>query len=290
MISEPPPEDREVLSPELVLVSSPEDARRAREQFAERPGAVPSSPAAPVHAEPIEVIGSPSTPPVSVASAPAASIDRSPPPAYPRIALEDLPPEPPRRPRRGRIALAVTLLAAIAVGGYVTATRWHGSRTTNDAAVRSAPSTLASAKRILGVQPLPTLGRQKTLPKPTAHPPAARTQPAKPSTGVADGQKPQPAAPFIPAGASAAFVPARTWAWTQQGSADAYEVTIFLQGRVVLRARPAKPRLVMPSSFRFHAGRYRWTVRSLPATATGKPIVDSTFVLTPATAAAANGS
>jgi hypothetical protein len=67
-------------------------------------------------------------------------------------------------------------------------------------------------------------------------------------------------------------------------------VTFFLEDRVVFRARPAEPRLVLPSGFRFQAGRYRWTVVSVPAAAAGNPIVDSRFVLTAATAAAANGS
>jgi len=303
MISEPPSEDGEVLSPELVLVSSPEVARRAREQLGERPGPVPFAHAAPVHAEPVVASGSPSTPPVAPASAPVASIDRSPPPAYPRIVFDDLPPEPATRWRRSRIALAVGVLCAVAVGGYLAETRWHAGRSTNDAAFPSAPRALTLPKsRPLGVQPAPAGGHQKTLPKPAAHPsptrtlpasypPSTPTQPARPSTALADVPKPRTAKPkpSQPKG-PAAFVPVRTWSWAPQQGASAYQVTFFLEGRVVFRARPAESRFVMPSGFRFRAGRYRWTVRSLPAAATAKPIVDSTFVLTPATAAAANGS
>jgi hypothetical protein len=67
-------------------------------------------------------------------------------------------------------------------------------------------------------------------------------------------------------------------------------VTFYLDGRVVLRERVKESRLVMPGSFRFEAGRYRWTVRAIPAASPTARIVDSSFVLTPATAAAANSS
>jgi len=103
--------------------------------------------------------------------------------------------------------------------------------------------------------------------------------------GTAKGQ-PQPSQHERPA----AFVPTRTWAWSPQQGADGYDITFFHEGRVVFHAHPAEPRLVLPSSFRFQAGRYRWTVRSVPVAATAKLIVDSTFVLTPATAAEANRS
>jgi hypothetical protein len=86
------------------------------------------------------------------------------------------------------------------------------------------------------------------------------------------------------------FVPARTWAWVPKEGATAYEVTFFLDGRVVLHANATEPRFAMPTSFRYRAGRYRWTVQAVPAHQNDKLLVDSGFVLTAATAAAANGS
>jgi len=65
-------------------------------------------------------------------------------------------------------------------------------------------------------------------------------------------------------------------------------VTFFHDDRPVFSTRASKPRLVLPSSFRYAAGRYRWTVRATPTGAGAKPIVDATFVLTKAAAAAAN--
>jgi hypothetical protein len=86
------------------------------------------------------------------------------------------------------------------------------------------------------------------------------------------------------------FVPAHTWAWGPANGAKGYEVTFFREGRIVFRARPTEPRVVMPSSFRFEAGNYRWTVRALPVVGGARPIVDSTFFLTSAGAAEANHS
>jgi hypothetical protein len=66
-------------------------------------------------------------------------------------------------------------------------------------------------------------------------------------------------------------------------------VTFFFDGYVVFRAWPKDARVALPQSFRFRAGRYRWTVQAMPVAPAAKPIVDSTFVLTAAAAAAANG-
>lgn len=95
----------------------------------------------------------------------------------------------------------------------------------------------------------------------------------------------QTAAPTTPM-----FVPARTWAWAPANGARAYDVMFSREGRVVFRTRAREPRVVMPRSFRFQAGAYRWTVRALPATAGAQPTVDSQFFLTSAGATAANQS
>jgi len=84
------------------------------------------------------------------------------------------------------------------------------------------------------------------------------------------------------------FVPARKWAWVPVAGAFAYRVAFFHAGRRVLLGRSKAPRYVMPRSFRYHRGRYHWTVRALPAASAHNPIVNSMFVLTRATARAAN--
>jgi hypothetical protein len=56
-------------------------------------------------------------------------------------------------------------------------------------------------------------------------------------------------------------------------------VRFFRNGREVLDLRTAKARLVLPKSFTFHKGRYRWTVVSIAAGRPSRPIVDSTFVV-----------
>jgi hypothetical protein len=90
--------------------------------------------------------------------------------------------------------------------------------------------------------------------------------------------------------AKSTFVPSRTWAWAPTQGATAYDVTFVRDGQVVFRTRASEPRVVLPPSFRFEQGSYRWTVRALPVTAGAPPIVDSTFSLTPAGAAEANDS
>jgi hypothetical protein len=70
--------------------------------------------------------------------------------------------------------------------------------------------------------------------------------------------------------------------------ASAYKVAFFHHGHRVLHGHTKTTRYRVPQNFRFHRGRYRWTVRVLPAATAHNPIVDSTFVLTRAAARAAN--
>jgi hypothetical protein len=86
------------------------------------------------------------------------------------------------------------------------------------------------------------------------------------------------------------FVPSRTWAWAPAKGAAAYDVTFVRDGQVVFQARAREPRVVIPRSFRFEPGNYRWTVRALPITSGAPALVDSTFSLTSAGASAANDS
>jgi hypothetical protein len=82
------------------------------------------------------------------------------------------------------------------------------------------------------------------------------------------------------------FVPARVWVWKTQPGARRYLVRFFLNNRLVFRARTNKTQLTLPRGLRYQAGRYRWLVTAIPKLA--RPIVDTTFVLTPRGASAAN--
>ena len=80
-----------------------------------------------------------------------------------------------------------------------------------------------------------------------------------------------------------AFVPSRVFAWPADSTASAYVVRFFRDGAKVYEAHASKPSLTLPSSFRFLAGRYRWevlpVVASAPTERLGAPIVDSAFVV-----------
>jgi hypothetical protein len=274
MVSDRPPEDPDLLSPELVLVSDEETMRRAREQLPEHPWLAVRNGA--------------------VADAPLP----------PRLVFEEAAQTPeapaaPRPRRRGRLGAAVVLVLALVVAGFLTETRWRDAGATTAEDVPSAASTPGTST---APAPTRTAGASQTEPALTLAPPTA-TAPAPQTTRPATTPASQPTTAPRPTTTRAqrqttasppprpsGFVPARTWTWAPAKGAQTYEVTFYLDGRVVLRERVKGSRLVMPGSFRFKAGRYRWTVRAIPAASPTARIVDSSFVLTPATAAAANSS
>ena len=118
-------------------------------------------------------------------------------------------------------------------------------------------------------------GGKTTSPRasaPTAVAPGKTTAPAQSNTQKNKTKTTKKAAP--------AFVPARVWSWPRVAGAKRYRVRFFQNGHKVLDQRTAKPRLVLPRTFRFQKARYRWTV--LPISAAGKAlpaIVNSTFVV-----------
>jgi len=204
----------DVVSPELVLVSSPEEARRSRELLPEEPWArlVP-----PTETE--------TTTPVPKPQA--------------RLHLVTLDEPSPTRRLRPTV-LAILLGAALAAAGYLAERTWLGSDIRQSGALPAGTSATGSAAPVLT-----TLRAQ---------------------TG---------------------FVPSRAWSWAP-AAADAYEVTFYLNGRIVLHTRVNNPHMLLPQSFRFQAGRYRWTVRALPSAPGAPPIADSSFSLSSAAAAAGN--
>jgi hypothetical protein len=181
-----------------------------------------------------------------------------------------------------RVALAIAILAALGAGAWYLADGRDQSRPTGVSALspppRSAPPPASLQPRTTTQPAAPT--RTPTTKAPTP-PPVVRTPPkATPKPKP----QPKPKAAKAPTG----FVPARTWAWTPSRGARAYVFRLALNGRTVLQVRTSKPRLVLPRSFRFRAGRYRWTVQRIPRPPNGRLVGDSSFRITAAVAAAAN--
>jgi hypothetical protein len=258
----------DLISPELVLVAPPDEAKRAREQLPEAPAAewdrlLAGARARPTHRPP-----------------------EPPPPA----------PAPRRRRRwvrRTVLVGALLILVASAVTVGLAGSRDDSSDSTAQHNVTPArhqsttvpseapPVTTAAKKPQKSAQP-----PSRPAPKPKARA-KAQTAPNKASTPSKKPTRPRrPARP-----AAAGFVPARTWSWEPQSRTRRYVFTLVRNGKRVIAARTTKPRFVLPNRFRFAAGRYRWRVVALTTKpgARRKVVVDSKFRLSAAGAAAANG-
>jgi hypothetical protein len=257
------------ISPELVLVAPPDEARRAREQLPEFP---------------------------------TAESDR----LRSSVRVRAASPSPPRRavrPRRRWVrrtlvaaVLAILVASAVTVG-------LAGSRHTNDdskghlalgpvrhqsaTTTSAAPTTTAAAKSHAKSAPR-RQSQPAEKPKPKAHATPRPSAKKKPSSTSA---KKRARTRRPPRPAVTGFVPARTWSWEPQSRARRYVFTLQRNGTRVVAARTAKPRYVLPKRFLFAAGRYRWRVVALTTKpgARRKLVVDSKFRLSAAGAAAANG-
>jgi hypothetical protein len=164
--------------------------------------------------------------------------------------------EPPKRRSRRPLVVAglAILLVSLAVG-----IAWARDRAPKPAA--QPPATVATSHADARIAPKRTHSTDGVKPARTAKPKVRATRPAAPKR-------------------SAGFVPARIWSWPEGPSSPHYLVRFFRNGHKVLAVRTARPRLVLPTRFRFRPGQYRWTV--VPISARGKPgraLVDSTFVV-----------
>jgi hypothetical protein len=240
-------EEREPISPELVLVSPPDVARRAREELDEPP----------FIGETVQGVR-----------------DRQPEP--PSRVASPVPPGAGSPRRRMRIVVAGTAIAvAAAAVAYLVVARDDEGPVANRAAgsrPRAAPTVQAAAPSTATVP-------NAVLPQ---HPKGKRKTRSKQRATARQSKPRRKVAPV------AGFVPARTWTWPESKGAHAYVMEFLLKGHVVLRLLTARPRLVLPPTFRFRAGTYRWIVRRIPPPANRRPIVTSRFVLTPTAAARAN--
>jgi hypothetical protein len=252
------------VSPELVLVAPPDEARRARQRLP----APPDSERNRLHSQAR---------------------------ARPAQAQPEHPPQVPRRRRWVRRTVLVGALLLVVVTGVTVGlagsrdTKGKGTAQPTIPPVRHQSSTNTSST------PTTTVGKRdaKTTPRqnrPTSHPnsqaPARASEKKKTPSKKQTPTRPSPPARRAPTG----FVPARTWSWEPQSRARRYVFTLARNGRRVISARTAKPRFLLPQRFQFAAGRYRWRVVAL-TTRPGVPrkvVVDSKFRLSAAGAAAAN--
>jgi hypothetical protein len=255
------------VSPELVLVAPPDEARRARELLP----APPASEQNRLHSQ-------------------ARARPAQPEPEHP--------PQVPRRRRWVRRTVLVGALLLVVVTGVTVGLA--GSRDTKGK--RTAEPTIKPVRHQSSTNtssaPTTTVQKRhaKTTPRrsrPASHPNSqapARTSEKKKKKTPSKKQtstRSSPPARRAPTG----FVPARTWSWEPQTRTRRYVFTLARNGRRVIAARTAKPRFVLPQRFQFAAGRYRWRVVALTTKpgARRKVVVDSKFRLSAAGAAAANG-
>jgi hypothetical protein len=139
--------------------------------------------------------------------------------------------------------IAAVVIAAAAALGILRAARGHDEAATE---VSRAPAITE-----------PTQTHQAVAPNPA---PAQRPKATK-------RRKPTPK-----------FVPARVFSWPSEPAAKRYLVRFFRNGHKVLEKRTVRARLVLPKSFVFRPGSYRWTVVPLGVAGKG-PLVDSRFVV-----------
>jgi hypothetical protein len=202
------------------------------------------------------------------------------------------PAQPPQRKRR-RALFALALGVLVAAGAVFVFARAREHKNPGRVAIDairsvSAPSqTTATATRSAPSTPAPAVSTpapKRTAPVATG---AGTSPPRSRAVGGGrrvDGRSRRRAAPgHRPA--QSRFVPARQWGWRPQAGARHYLFLLSRNGRIVFRTTTAKAQLVLPSSFRFRAGAYRWLVVSEPRRLR---LVDSRFVLSVAAAAAAN--
>jgi len=253
-----PPFDGMPISPELILVSSPEEQQRARELLPPTPAEdwdlLLSGIRARAALQPVE--------PIQVARA--------------------------RKPRR-MLVLASLALVAVAVPIGMAGARDNVTlqRVAKARGQRSAsravppvtfPATPVSPATRPHVKPKAKAAKRPAAPRTTGQKSASPKVKAKTANG--------PTAPRV-----SGFVPSRVWGWVAQPGPVTYLFRLYRNGRQVYAARTKQAQLMLPKSFRFAAGTYRWSVVALGKSKaqSPKPLVESTFVLSPGAAANANG-
>ncbi len=242
----------EAISPELILVSPPEVASRARERLPQ------PSPFAP--ATPRQTIG-----------------------------VEE---RPRRRSTLPQIVVAVLALLFVAGTAAAVVRQNGANATTAQQIAQTGRVLAAStAAKLLGPTSAPhtraqggAAAHRSPRARGTPRVRSATKKSAAPATAARVRREPPTAfrksGRFRASGATR-FVPARVFTWPARSNASAYVVRFFRNGRRVLTLHAGRPRVTLPASFRFTRGSYRWQVLPVVAGHLRAPIVDSTFVLRP---------
>jgi hypothetical protein len=252
-----PERTAEPLSPELILVSPPEEAALAREQLPDPPqplrrevrresqNGVHSDASEPISRDPSEATWNDFL--ADVRSRPVEPVARA----------AQVPRPPVRIRRNGRKRLLVAMVALAAVGAVV-GLGWARDR------AHEKPGSSASST--------PAPPRSHAPAPPRSHAPAVTTAP-KPKPKTSSKPEPRPRH-------AAGFVPTRVWSWAADPGAGAYVVRFLREGHKVLKIRTGSARLRVPSSFTFTPGHYRWTVTAIPRNGKGAHvIVNSAFTV-----------
>jgi hypothetical protein len=185
--------------------------------------------------------------------------------------------EPPGHGLR-RILVSAAALVILGAAGYLAATRWPHP---------PGPTLLTEALTTQAVAPRTS----PTVTLTTVETPETRAVSARPVTGTLSVTTASAPPRVVPTVANhPAFVPARRWVWSEVKGVTAYEVDFYRNGRRVFHALVHEPRVEMPRTFRFEAGRYRWTVVQAAPTRSTSRVVDSRFELSAAAAGAANAA
>jgi hypothetical protein len=243
------------ISPELVLVASPEEAERARRSLPLPEAPLPRFP---------DILSSP------------AVRDRA------------------RRNRRVVLAaIGLTVLGAFGAAAAIVVLHDPGAQQAavlEQPSARTVAPTRTQAPRHAARKPSPkpkptrttaTKPAQTTAAKPAQTPTAkpAQTTAAKPPPTAKRSGSTSPQAPAAsPRKAKATFVPARVFAWPAQPGASAYLVRFFRGSTLVFEKKTTAVRLTLPRTFHFVPGSYRWLVLPIDEHGVrGAPIVESRF-------------
>jgi hypothetical protein len=253
----------ELISPELVLVASPEEAEEARRALPLWPAALAGA-RAPISA-PDRTDGSSADPLAVGLEAPLLA-------------------QPAGGGRRVlRVAAALLALGALGTLGVVVGVY----------DLPGAPSALRNSTSVTGLSPTsraplkpPASSKAAAAAARTSSTPqrsSVSTSTSAPSISSAPvtSSKAAPAAPrkSLTKRTPPAFVPARVFVWVTQRGADAYVIRFFRNDRLILEGKTTESRYALPASFRFTRGAYRWEVMPVSGGKIGPAIVMSRFAI-----------
>jgi hypothetical protein len=276
-------QDLRQISPELILVSPPDIAERARALLP-------------------EIVLSDQAPGARVSVLERSSALGSDRPREPS-ALADYPVTPASTPRTGMLRALVVVVGVLTVVAVVVGTFFvvgGNDRKGRPTAASALPDVVSQSTRHTGqiaAQPADHAANASEPAQAVSTESPGRPSPAvKPvlhaSLGSVDAAPVASSAPPVATSVnppskstSTTFVPSRVFAWPAVPGATFYLVRFYRDGREVFQGQVTTTTFTVPSTLRFIAGSYRWNVvAAFGSTAEpryGTRIVDSTFTVSP---------